>query len=237
MSSGPVIDIIIPARNEAATVGDVVAAAKGCAYVRDVIVVDDGSLDDTGDVAGAAGARVVRRPPHEGGSKAHAMEAGVAETDADAFFFVDADCLGLTSRHLDDIAEPFVAGRATMSLGWFDYGIWNPVVNRLAPTTGERIIPRWVWEAIPPARLDGYTIEMMINEVVAERHLRTVSRTMVGVSHRTKRDKFGPLQGWKESVAMFVDVWTLPLRGRTRARSYLHYLKGLTVESSWRSAR
>ena len=226
------IDIIVPARDEAATIADVVEACKGCAHTRDVIVVDDGSADGTGDIAEAAGVRVVRRPPHEGGSKAHAMEAGIAATDADAFLFVDADCIGLTAAHLDDICRPFVEGRAVMSLGWFDYGVWNPVVNRFPPTTGERVIPRWVWDAIPPEKREGYTIEWMINEVIAEGRLPTVSRTMLGVTHRTKREKLGPVRGWKRTVEMFVDIWALPFKGHVRARSYWFYLRGLSVEHS-----
>ena len=82
------------------------------------------------------------------------MAAGVAATDADALFFIDADCTGLTSAHLDEICEPFLAGRCTMSLGAFDYGwFWNPLVLRWPPLTGERIVPRWVFESIPPDKL------------------------------------------------------------------------------------
>ena len=225
------IDIVVPARNEVATVADVVRACLDCTYARRVIVVDDASDDGTAEAADAAGAHlVVRRPPHEGGSKAHAMEAGVDASDADAFLFVDADCIGLTGPHLDAICRPFVEGRAVMSLGWFDYGVWNPLVNRLNPTTGERIIPRWVWDAIPPEKLDGYTIEMVINDVIAERRMPTVSRTMRGVTHRTKRDKFGPVEGWKATWDMFWQLARLPMSGVVRPRSYLHYLRGLTVE-------
>ena len=190
--AAPIVDVIIPARNEEETVGDVVRACMGCRFARDVIVVDDGSTDATATKAAAAGARVVRRPGDDG-SKAHALDAGVAMSDAEAFFFVDADCVGLTADHLDAIALPFVEGRAAMSIGWFDYGLWNPVVRRLTATTGERVIPRWVWEAIPPDKLDGYTIEFVMNSVIAEAHESTVSRTMRGVSHRTKRDKLGKL--------------------------------------------
>ena len=205
--------------------------ARACRYVRDVIVVDDGSSDRTADAAAAAGARVVRRSPSAAtiGSKAHAMEAGVeAAGDAEAILFVDADVLGLRAEQLDAICEPVVSRRAAMSLGTFDYRLWNPLVLRFPPTTGERIVPRWVFDAIPPWKRDGYTIELMINEVICEARLPTVARVMHGVTHRTKREKFGPLEGWRRTWRMFWDLWGL---WRTiRWRAYWFYLRDLTIE-------
>ncbi|HVF74179.1 MAG TPA: glycosyltransferase family 2 protein [Acidimicrobiales bacterium] len=221
------IDVVIPARNEGLTVADVVLACHGCRYVRDIIVVDDGSTDDTAAKAAGAGARVVARTP--GGSKAHAMRAGVDATDAEAVFFVDADLLGLRSHHLDAICEPVVDGRAVMSIGTFDYGAWNPVVLRFPPTTGERVLPRWAFDAVAPDKLDGYTIEVMINEVIAEGRLLTTARVMKGVTHRTKRDKFGPVEGWRRSWRMF---WQLVGLARVvRLRTYWFYLRDLTIET------
>lgn len=225
-----IIDCVIPARNEAETVADVVATCRRCEHIREVIVVDDGSADDTAELAAAAGAKVVRRSltPTEEGSKAHAMEAGVAASDAEWILFVDADLLGLEVRHLDAIVRPAMEGRAAMSMGMFDYGIWNELVLRFPPTTGERILPRWVFEAIPPQKLDGYTIEIMINEVVTEGRLPVVARVMDGVTHRTKRDKFGRLEGWKRTWRMFRDLWSL--WGVCRWRLYWFYLRDLTIE-------
>ncbi len=222
----PVVDAVIPARNEAPTVSDVVSACRGCVYVREVIVVDDGSSDGTAELAAAAGAKVVRR---EGdASKALAMEAGVEASDASAILFADADLKGITSRHLDDICLPFVEGRATMSIGVFDYGSWNPLVLRFPPTSGERIVPRWVFDAVPSHKRDGYLIEIFLNEVVTEARLPCSARVMLGVTHRTKREKFGGWEGYRRSWRMFRDLWRL--WGVCRKRTYWYYLRNLTIE-------
>jgi glycosyltransferase involved in cell wall biosynthesis len=226
------IDAVIPARDEAQTVAAVVEACRGCAYTSDVIVVDDGSSDGTADVALAAGAKVVRREPGADGcgSKAAAMEAGVAASGADAILFCDGDCVGLTAAHLDDVCRPFAEGRAAMSVGWFDYGRWNPIVLWLAPTSGERVIPRWVWDSVPPGKRRGYDIEVMINEVICEGRLPTTVRIMSGVTHRTKRDKLGRRRGFRETWRMFWHLVGLPVRGVVRLRTFWFYWRDLTIE-------
>lgn len=228
-----VVDVVMAARDEAPTVAANVVAAAGCASVRTVIVVDDGSSDDTAARAEAAGAVVVRLPS-SAGSKAQAMAAGVAASDAGAILFVDADCTDLTAAHLDAVCEPFLAGRSVMSIGAFDYGPrLNWLVLRCPPLSGERILPRWVFESIPPHHLHGYTIEVRLNEVLCEGRMPMSVRTMGGVYHRTKRDKHGRAEGLRRTWWMYRDLLSmLPPVGDVRWRTYWFYLRQSTIEAA-----
>ncbi|HEX3492193.1 MAG TPA: glycosyltransferase, partial [Streptosporangiaceae bacterium] len=66
--------VVIPAFNEAERIGATVGAAAGLSGADLVVVVDDGSRDDTAAVAERAGARVVRHARNRG--KAAALETG-----------------------------------------------------------------------------------------------------------------------------------------------------------------
>ena len=83
---------VIPARDAAATVGDVIRGMRRVFPTAEVIVVDDGSTDATGAIARDAGAIVVRHAANLG--KGAALESGFGEAlrrGADAVIAMDAD--------------------------------------------------------------------------------------------------------------------------------------------------
>jgi glycosyltransferase involved in cell wall biosynthesis len=81
--------IVIPAYNEAAAIGAVVRDLIASARWREVLVVDDGSTDDTGAQATAAGARVIRHPYNKGNGAA--VKTGVRHTTGALVLIIDAD--------------------------------------------------------------------------------------------------------------------------------------------------
>jgi glycosyltransferase involved in cell wall biosynthesis len=113
------VSIVIPARNEAPSIAAVINAVQGSRPTGtgvEIIVVDDGSTDDTVGVARAAGARILELGPNsDGGNPARARNRGAAIAQGDPIVFLDADCTpgsgwlaGLLAAH--DSGQQIVGG-------------------------------------------------------------------------------------------------------------------------------
>lgn len=113
------VDVILPAQDEAATVGRIVAEVREslmtpeAALVDNLVVVDSGSTDATAEVARAAGARVVgagdplpNLPVRDG--KGEAMWRGLAATDGDLVVFVDADLRSFSPEYVVSLLGPLL---------------------------------------------------------------------------------------------------------------------------------
>ena len=83
------LSIIIPAKNEAAVIGDVVSSVRGIYADAEILVVDDGSTDETATFAERAGATVVNHPVSLGNGAA--IKAGARKASGDILVMMDGD--------------------------------------------------------------------------------------------------------------------------------------------------
>lgn len=125
------LSVCLPARNEAGTVGETVAAVRRelverFPVVDELVVIDDGSSDGTAKEAAAAGARVVASStvlPEYGTEhgKGQAMWRGVHVTSGDIVVFCDADIRGFDPGFILGLAGPLLTrDDVTAVKGFYD---------------------------------------------------------------------------------------------------------------------
>jgi glycosyltransferase involved in cell wall biosynthesis len=210
MSPGGDLAVVIPARNESDRIGATVKAAAQIAGADVIVVVDDGSADDTGPRAAAAGATVVRHARNRG--KAAALETGAAavkliEAERAAavaadrprhLLFLDAD-LGDTAALAGPLADPVRAGTADMTIAVFAQrvklgghgivlGLAGAGIERATgwrpaePLNGQRCLTRDAFEAVRPLA-SGWGAETGMTIDLLRQGLR-ITEVRVALSHR-----------------------------------------------------
>jgi glycosyltransferase involved in cell wall biosynthesis len=144
MADAATTSVIIPAFEERTSIGDVVAGLRAAAGWKEIIVVDDGSRDDTAEQARAAGACVIRHPYNKGNGAS--VKSGIRRASGDWILIVDADgqhrtddALRLVSR-LGDF-DLVVGARSSHTHATVTRRIGNGILAWLAGYLASRHIP------------------------------------------------------------------------------------------------
>jgi glycosyltransferase involved in cell wall biosynthesis len=107
------VSFLIPAYNEAATIGEVLERIAALSLDAQVVVVDDGSTDGTGEIAEAAGATVIRQA---NGGKGSAIRTAIKHADGEIAVIQDAD-MEYDPAEVPELIEPIVRGNADVVFG------------------------------------------------------------------------------------------------------------------------
>lgn len=224
---------VIPCKDEAERIAATVAAVGSLPQVGRVVVVDDGSTDDTSRVAEASGAVVVRHGRNRG--KAAALESGVRrvrelERDAAetpwpaALLFVDGD-LEETAVNLGVLIGPVLEGIADMTIATLPaqlkagggrglvVGLSRRGIERLTgfrpvqPLSGMRCLSPAAYAAgTPLAR--GWGVETALTVDVLRAGL-TVTEVPCELQHRVSGSDW---RGQVHRAGQYRDVWLALVR-------------------------
>ncbi len=230
----PPITAIIPAYQEGVRIADTIRAVRAVPGITRLLVVDDGSTDDTAAQAQAVGAEVLRLPVNVG--KGAALRAGLAACPGDAndiLLLLDAD-LGGSAGEAAHLLAPIIAGEADLTIARFPsaagtagfglvkglarVGTWLLTRQWLtAPLSGQRAARRWALTSAPFA--EGYGLEVAMNIAASDAGAR-MREVPVAMTHQaTGRNLRGFLHRGRQLTHILPALLAAAL-GRTGQRIY-----------------
>jgi glycosyltransferase involved in cell wall biosynthesis len=205
--AAPKISCIICAFNEGPRIGAVLDVATSHPLLAEVIVVDDGSSDDTARVVARYPAvRLIAHATNQG--KSQAMATGVGAARHDLLMLLDADLKGLRAADLDLLARPVLEGRAaaSMSLRRNSLAVFRGL--GIDFVSGERVVDkRLLVDALNDLHaLPRFGVEVVMNQriIAAGRPIAIANWREVRQSRKT--EKLGWWRGVRAEWRMVLDL-------------------------------
>ncbi|WP_179713942.1 glycosyltransferase family 2 protein [Paraburkholderia bryophila] len=201
------ISCIICAYNEAPRIAKVLAVAAVHPALGEVIVVDDGSDDDTADIVKQfPSVRLIMRGVN--GGKSAAMVDGIAAAQGDLLMLLDADLKGLAAEHISALAAPVLKGRADVSISLRQNSLTLFRAIGLDFVSGERVVKKALLHAALEQiqALPRFGIEVFMNRLIIERRLRIAVTHWPHVTQARKTEKLGYWRGVRAEWRMIADL-------------------------------
>lgn len=199
------VGVVIPAWNEEGDIQPVLKAVGAVDWLAQIVVVDDGSTDNTLEVAQASAREFSRMkvehfPENQGKGAAMLRGMDTLEPEIDTVIFLDADLIGLTPEHLEILYEPVEKNECEMAVAIFRHGYWRTDLSqRFAPNlNGQRCLPlKAALRALTPLEDSGYGVEIGLTRYARRNKWRVKYVGWEGVTHDIKEDKLGLREGLK----------------------------------------
>jgi len=200
------VTAIIPAYNEATRLRNVLDVIRTSGLIDEMLVVDDGSTDNTAEVAESLGVRVVRLPENRG--KGTAMRSGAIAARGDILLFLDADLRGLTPDQVDALVAPVRSDQAEMTIGIFRGGrATTDMAQAISPNiSGQRCLYRDFFLSAPLIDGSRSGVEIALTIHARANKLAIEIVPLAGATHVMKEEKLGFLRGTIARYKMYSDI-------------------------------
>jgi glycosyltransferase involved in cell wall biosynthesis len=218
------IAAILPTYNEDLNVSNVLEVLHATSILDEIILVDDGSSDNTVNILCQAAAtddrmRVIRHDKNRG--KGQAIFSGWAATSAPIILLLDADLKNLAPEHIDALLAPVIDHRADMTIGLFRGGhLSTDLSHWLTPfLTGQRGLRAEILKNISREAASGYGFEVALTVAAGRHKFRTRVVILKGVWHpqseyRSERGFWGGV-AWKlRMYGQILRAWYISTRER-----------------------
>lgn len=197
---------IIPAYNEEKTIADVINVVKNVSEIDEIIVVSDGSTDNTSEISRNLGVKTLEFKNNRG--KGAAVKSGVESTDADVIVFLDADLIGLTSNHVIELLSPIINESVDMTIGVFGSGrLATDLAQKVAPNlSGQRALRRKVISDMDGIDMTRYGVEVALTRIAERENYNVKTVVLKDMTHIMKEEKLGFTKGFAARIKMYWDI-------------------------------
>lgn len=186
------VTVVIPAYNEGPRIGAVLkplirARKKG--IISQILVVDDGSTDNTAKEATKFDVSLIKLGQNQG--KGAAMAAGIKAAKTEIVLFLDADLVGLKESHIQKLLIPIVNNRKVgMTVGIFrKSGFLAEFGNMLTILSGQRAIRRSWSLDIPSLETSRYGADYLVTAHARKNKIKMIKIYLDHMSHVYKEQK------------------------------------------------
>ncbi len=201
------VALIIPAFNEEDRIADVIRAAQSTELIDKICVVNDGSIDKTGQVSYDLGCDVINLPENLG--KGCAMQRGIGALKTDIIVFSDADILGLKGEHFSLLIKPLIEDESLhMTVGKFSGGrLRTDLSHNLMPSiSGQRALRSEFAKGLPSLSGTRFGAEIIITRHAKLKDANVLEVTLSDLSHVMKEEKYGVVKGVSARLKMYQEI-------------------------------
>jgi len=200
------ISCIIPAYNEGKRISKVISVLKDHKLIDELIVLNDGSTDNTSEVIRQfKGIRIIDLKENRG--KSYTVYTGIKMARNELIMLIDADLIGLNKKNITDLIMPVLEKKADVSISLRANA---PLISRMLGIdfiSGERIFHKGMIDDYKKiSELSGFGLEVFLNKKIIDKRLRVKIVIWDNVESPYPVKKWGFIRGNLRFIGMIGQI-------------------------------